>query len=36
MMIKYKHKNYHGMIKDMSQNEIMMRTHYNYKLIIIS
>lgn len=35
-MIKDKHKNCHDMIKDVPQNEITMRIHYNYKLIIIS
>lgn len=36
MMIKHKHENGHDMIKDVPQNEIMMKTHYNSKLIIIS
>jgi hypothetical protein len=35
-MIKHKHKNCHDMIKDMPQNEVMMKTHYNYELTITS
>jgi hypothetical protein len=36
MMTKHKHKKCHDMIKDVPQNEVTMKTHYNYKLIIIS